>query len=138
MTSPFFLSLPGVELEEMKPWAETDQVWRVVRVTVPSDIPTRSAVQDFYFGADYLLRRHDIADALTAAQLVYDYVEVQELRLSTSTVPTTGGTDGRPTDTLMVSMDLSDVQYNRGKDSIPFRDDSSNYAGSVQSRVLDV
>ena len=31
LTSPFLLNLPGVELAEMKPWVETDQVWRVVQ-----------------------------------------------------------------------------------------------------------
>ena len=58
-------------------------------------------MQDFYFGADYLLRRHDIADALTAAQLVYDYVEVQELPAHKHRA-CYRGTDGRPTDTPLV------------------------------------
>ncbi|WP_271896024.1 hypothetical protein [Candidatus Phyllobacterium onerii] len=137
LTTPFLLNLPGVKLEEMRPWVEGDQVWRVLRATFPSHIPTHSTVQDFYFGADFLLRRHDytvdIADGLTAAQLVNDYTEVQGLGLPTKRRAYYRGRDGRPTDTLLVSIDLSDVHFSRGKDSVSIRADASNDALSIQA-----
>jgi hypothetical protein len=47
--------------------------------TFPENIATHCAVQDFYFGKDFLLRRHDynveVSGDLPAAQYVHGYVE---------------------------------------------------------------
>ncbi|WP_271898447.1 hypothetical protein [Candidatus Phyllobacterium onerii] len=139
LTTPFVLSLPAVVLEEIKPWIEADQVWRVLRATFPSNLPTHSEVQDFYFGGDYLLKRHDytveIADGLTAAQLVYDYIDVQGLRLPTKRRAYYRGMDGRTTDTLLVSIDLSDLRFSAAEDRSSLCDDASNSATCVQAHA---
>ena len=76
-TTPFLFSFPGVEVEETEPWKEGAEVWRVLRARFPSSIATHSPVQDFFFGEDFLLRRHDysvdVAGGFGAAQLTSDY-----------------------------------------------------------------
>jgi hypothetical protein len=58
--------------------AEYGEIWRVLRAKFPPAIASHSAVQDFYFGPDFLLRRHDyeleVSGGLAAAQYVHDFV----------------------------------------------------------------
>jgi hypothetical protein len=79
---------------------EGAEVWRVLRARFPSSIATHSPVQDFFFGEDFLLRRHDysvdVAGGFGAAQLTSDYVEVQGTRLPTKQRAHTRGPDRRP------------------------------------------
>ena len=82
----------------------------------PGSIATHSALQDFFFGDDLLLRRHDydvdVAGGFDAAQLVYDYIEADGIRLPSRRRAYTRGTDSRPRlDPLMVSIDFSDVRF---------------------------
>ena len=76
---PFFLAMPGFEVEEISPWIEGDETWRVLRAKFPVNIASHSSTQEFYFGPDFLLRRHDyqvdIAGSFPAAQYVYDLQE---------------------------------------------------------------
>jgi hypothetical protein len=115
-TTPFLLASPGVEVEETEPWTEGAETWRVLRAHFPSTIATHSEVQDFFFGDDLLLRRHDynmdIAGGFGAAQLTSDYTEVQGIRLPTKRRAHTRGPDRRPVlDMLMVRMDISAVTF---------------------------
>jgi hypothetical protein len=83
------------------------------------DSPGRSrptALQDFFFGEDLLLRRHDydvdVAGGFAGAQLVYDYIEADGIRLPSRRRAYIRGTDSRPRlDPLMVSIDISDVRF---------------------------
>src|SRR5262244_553774 len=59
LTTPFVLAMEGVEVSELAPWQEGRETWRVVRAHFPKSIATHSDIQDFYFGEDFLLRRHD-------------------------------------------------------------------------------
>jgi len=59
LTTPFHFTMPGFTVEEIKPWREDDELWGGLRVTYPPDISSHSRQQDFYFGPDFLLRRHD-------------------------------------------------------------------------------
>jgi hypothetical protein len=45
--------------EEIAPWSEDGQRWRVLQVTFPDDVASHSRVQSSYFGDDGLLRRHE-------------------------------------------------------------------------------
>ena len=51
--------LPGMKVSEIEPLQEGDETWKGLSVTFPSHIATHSAVQNFYFGKDNLIRRHD-------------------------------------------------------------------------------
>src|ERR1700749_1910444 len=73
LTTPFLLALDGVRVEETEPWREGAETWRVLRAYFPGSIETHSLIQDFFFGEDFMLRRHDysvnIAGGFGAAQL---------------------------------------------------------------------
>src|SRR5580704_1646938 len=116
LTTPFLLAMEGVRVEETEPWTEGSEVWRTLRAYFPGSIETHSLVQDFFFGEDLTLRRHDyslnIAGGFGAAQLTSDYVEANGIRLPTKRRAYTRGPDRRPiVEMLMVSIDISDVSF---------------------------
>jgi hypothetical protein len=116
LATPFLLAMDGVRVEETESWREGTETWRVLRATFPGSIETHSLVQDFFFGEDFMLRRHDysvnIAGGFTAAQLTSDYVTADGLRLPTKRRAYTRGPDRRPIlAMLMVSIDLSEIGY---------------------------
>jgi hypothetical protein len=116
LTTPFLLAMPGVTVEEIEPWTERDEQWRVLRAEFPRSIETHSEVQEFYFGEDRLLRRHDyrvnIAGGFPAAQLTSEYVESGGIRLPTRRRAYVRGPDNRPVlEMLMVWIDLSDIRF---------------------------
>lgn len=116
LTTPFLLAMDGVQVTEGQPWTHGSETWRVLRARFPGSIATHSALQDFCFGADLLLRRHDyyveVAGGFAAAQLVYDYIEADGIRLPSRRRAYTRGSDSRPSlDSLMVSIDISDVHF---------------------------
>ncbi len=117
LTMPFCLAWPGVEVREVEPWREGDEVWRVLRAHFPAHLATHSAVEDFYFGSDdLLLRRHDydveIIGGSPAAQLVYDYIEADGFRMPSRRRAHPRGEDRRPvTDVIGVSIDITNLHY---------------------------
>jgi hypothetical protein len=116
LTTPFLLTMEGVQVTEVEPWSEGGKTWRVLRARFPGSIATHSVVQDFFFGDDLLLRRHDysvdVAGGFEAAQLVYDYIEADGIRLPSRRRAYTRGADSRPKlDPLMVSIDISKVRF---------------------------
>ena len=116
LTTPFLLAMEGVRVEETDAWHEGTETWRVLRAYFPGSIETHSFVQDFFFGEDLMLRRHDysvnIAGGFGAAQLTSGYVEANGVRLPTKRRAYTRGPDRRPIlDMLMVSIDLSEIRY---------------------------
>jgi hypothetical protein len=105
-----------VHLEETDPWAEGGEMWRVLRAFFPGSIETHSMIQEFFFGEDLMLRRHDyrvnIAGGFPASQLTSQYVVADGIHLPTKRRAYTRGPDRRPIlDMLMVSIDLSDVRF---------------------------
>ena len=115
LTTPFLLAMPGFEVSEVDPWREGDERWRVLRVHFPDSIASHSPVQHFYFGEDFLLRRHDydvdVAGQLPGAQYVHDLVDVEGLRFPTKRRAYLRADDLQPRrDHLMVSIDLSNFR----------------------------
>jgi len=116
LTTPFLLAMDGVRVEETEPWREGQETWRVLRAYFPGLIETHSLIQDFFFGEDLLLSRHDysvnVAGGFPAAQLTSDYVTPNGIRLHTKRRAYTRGLDRRPIlQMLMVSIDLSEVSF---------------------------
>src|SRR6516162_6071349 len=116
LTTPFLLAMEGVRVEETEPWREGAETWRVLRAYLPGSIETHSLIQDFFFGEDLMLRRHDysvnIAGGFAAAQLTSDYVDANGIRLPSKRRAYTRGPDRRPIlEMLMVSIDISDVSF---------------------------
>lgn len=115
LTTPFFMAMPGFNVSEIAPWQEGQETWRGLRVEFPPDIASHSRFQDFYFGDDFLLRRHDyhvdVAGGFAAAQYVSDYIEVQGVRFPTRRRAYLRGEDLQALrERLMVSIDLSDFR----------------------------
>jgi hypothetical protein len=116
LTTPFLLATDGVRVEETAPWREGPETWRLLRAYFPRSIDTHSQIQDFFFGEDLMLRRHDynvnIAGGFAAAQLTSDYLVANGIHLPTKRRAYTRGPDRRPIlEMLMVAIDLSDVQF---------------------------
>lgn len=116
LTTPFLLAMEGVRLEETEPWLEGGETWRVLRAYFPGWLETHCLVQDFFFGEDLMLRRHDyivnIAGGVAAAQLTSAYAEASGIRLPTKRRAYARGPDRRPIpDMLLVSIDISDVSF---------------------------
>jgi len=116
LTMPFLFTLPGVKVEELSPWLEGEQRWRRLRVHFPESVDTHNAVQDFYFGEDFLLRRHDycvdVSGSLPAAQYVHDYIEANGLRMPGKRRAYRRDERGRAIEEqLLVSIDIADLQY---------------------------
>lgn len=115
LTTPFFLTIPGFKVVEIQPWQEGDERWRGLRATFPPGIVSHSTEQDFYFGDDNLLRRHDyhvdVAGGFAAAQYVYDMVEVDGIVVPTKRRAYRRGADQHAIrEQTMVSIDLSDIR----------------------------
>jgi hypothetical protein len=115
LNTPFLLAMDGVEVVENEPWQEKGEEWRVLRAWLPGTMVTHSRYQDFYFGPDRMLRRHDyqvdVAGGMLAAQLTGDYVEADGILLPTRRRAYVRGPDNRPVlDLLMVSIDISNVR----------------------------
>ena len=50
LTTPFLLAGDGVQVDEVEPWHEGAETWRVLRAYFPGSIETHSLVENFYFG----------------------------------------------------------------------------------------
>jgi hypothetical protein len=116
LTTPFHFAMPGFDAEEIAPWREHDELWRGLRLTYPRDIASHSRQQDFYFGPDFLLRRHDYhveaSGGFAAAQYVFEPVTVQGITLPTKRRAYMRDENLLPVrDQLMVSIDISDVSF---------------------------
>jgi hypothetical protein len=87
LNTPFLLAEPDFLFAELPPLQEQGEEWRGLRAIFPVRIATHSRRQDFYFGPDGLLRRHDyhvdVAGGFAAVHLVSDFVEVDGLRFPT-------------------------------------------------------
>jgi hypothetical protein len=116
LTTPFLLAMDGVRIEETDPWREGTETWRVLRAYFPGSIETHSGIQDFFFGEDLRLRRHDysvdVAGGFPAAQLTSDYIVVNGIHLPTRRRAYTRGSDRQPIlEMLMVSINISEVRF---------------------------
>jgi hypothetical protein len=116
LATPFAFVMDGFRVEEIAPWQEGKETWRVLRVYFPGSIETHCQVQDFFFDEKFELRRHDysvnIAGGFPAAQLMLEYTEANGMRLPSKRRAYTRGPDRRPIlDMLMVSIDISDVAF---------------------------
>lgn len=116
MTTPFLLAREGVRVYEIAPWIEKNETWSVLRAEFSDAIATHSPVQDFFFGDDLLLRRHDytvdVSGGFGAAQLIHDYISADGIRLPSKRRAYVRRPDGRPDlDSLMVAIDISEVRF---------------------------
>jgi hypothetical protein len=116
LTTPFHFAMPGFDVEEIASWREQDELWRGLRVTYPAGVVSHSRQQDFYFGSDFLLRRHDYhveaSGGFAAAQYMFELVRVQGITLPTKRRAYMRDPNLLPIhERLMVSIDISNVSF---------------------------
>jgi hypothetical protein len=116
LTTPFLLALEGVSVREIPAVEGDGQTWVGLETTFPADIATHSTVQEFYFGDDRLLRRHDyrveVAGAFPAVQYTYDIVEANVIKLPSKRRAYRADDEGNAVDDqLMVAIDFSDISF---------------------------
>jgi hypothetical protein len=118
MTTPFFMAMPGFQVTEIEPWKEGSETWRGLRVRFPPSFASHSTEQEFYFGPDFLLRRHDyrleIGGGVPIAQYVHDIVEADGFRFPSKRRAFPRGPGSKPIrDLLLISIDLSDFHVEK-------------------------
>jgi hypothetical protein len=116
LTTPFLMAMPGFEVSEIEPIKESTEQWRGLRVKFPKHVVSHCEEQNFYFGDDFLLRRHDyqvdVAGSFPAAQYVDGVVDVQGFKMSARRRAFVRGPDLKPVrDLLMVAIDLSSYEF---------------------------
>lgn len=114
----------------------------MLRAYFPGSIETHCVVQDFFFGEDLMLRRHDysvnIAGGFAAAQLTSVHAEVNVIRLPTKRHAYTRGPDRRPIlDMLMVSIDISDVNFSTSRLNTSLNESTSSALVETRKEYRD-
>lgn len=116
LTTPFLLATEGFELREIEPWSEGGEVWRGLRAVFPDRLATHSREQDFYFGPDMLLRRHDyhvqIAGNFPAAQYLSEPIVVDGIAIPTKWRAYLRDEDLQPIqEDLLIRIDASSLRF---------------------------
>ncbi len=119
LTTPFLMAMPGCEITEIPPWREGSEEWQGLRTRLPDALASHSKEQDFYFGDDLLLRRHDyhleIAGGVPVAQYVDEITEADGFRFPTKRRAYVRGPRLQPIrDLLLIALDLSDFRTMAG------------------------
>jgi hypothetical protein len=115
-TTTSLLALPGLSVRELEPVDENGVELTGFQAQFGLDFASHSTLQEFYFGPDLLLERHDyrvdIAGGFSAIQYISDLVEADGIRVPTKRRAYRCDEDGRPIlSEVMVSIDLSDVRF---------------------------
>ncbi len=82
LNTPFILTLPGVEIEEIGSHLENGETWQRLAVRFPEGFPTHSRDQTFYFNQAGLLQRIDYVTDVAggvASHYCFDPVTVSGL-----------------------------------------------------------
>jgi hypothetical protein len=87
LTTPFLYTHPGFAAQEIDPWDEDGERWRVLRVRFPDEYAAHTRTQYSYFGEDGPLRRHlytvDVLGGARGANYASDYRAVDGIMLPT-------------------------------------------------------
>lgn len=111
--APLVFAEPGYEAREIDPIAHDGEMLRGLSIRFPEGVHSHAREQQFYFGSDGLLRRHDYevevwADT-PAAHFLSDYVDVGGLKFPCRRRVFHRRPDGNPDwNVNLVSIDLSD------------------------------
>jgi hypothetical protein len=116
LTTPFLLAMDGVDVREIAPVEVDGRSCRGLQAHFPPQIATHSSAQEFYFGEDCLLRRHDyrveVAGSFPGVQYVFDIIDADGIKLPSKRRAYRADADGKISlDQLMVSIDVSDVRF---------------------------
>jgi len=116
LTSPFLLALPGMAVRQLEPVEDNGVSLIGFQVQFGPGFASHSTSQEFYFGPDLLLARHDyrvdIAGGFSAIQYISALVDADGILVPTKRRAYRCDEDGKPNlAEVMVSIDLSDVRF---------------------------
>jgi hypothetical protein len=116
LTTPFLLTLEAVSVREIAPVEGNGQTWAGLQAHFSPGIATHSTLQEFYFGDDHLLRRHDyrvdVAGGFPAVQYLSGIVEADGIKLPSKRRAYRADAQGNAIpDQLMVAIDLSEICF---------------------------
>jgi hypothetical protein len=116
LTTPFLYTYPGFEAQEIEPWYEDGERWRVLQVTFPDGYATHTRTQYSYFGEDGLLRRHlytvDVLGGAQGANYASEYRAVDGVMLATRRrVFAYDEARQKVPQPILVSIDLSEIHF---------------------------
>jgi hypothetical protein len=116
LTTPFLYTYPGFEAQEIEPWYEDGERWRVLKVTFPEGYAAHTRTQYSYFGEDGLLRRHlytvDVLGGAQGANYASEYRAVDGVVLPTRRrVFAYDDTRQKVPEPILVSIDLSEIHF---------------------------
>jgi hypothetical protein len=114
LTAPFSLAAHEIECREIDPRREHGELWRGLRATFPPASIRHSSQEDFYFGTDMLVRRHDyrldVAGGVAMTHYMSDAVSVGGLVIPSRGAVYLRQSDGTAmADELMLSVRLLDL-----------------------------
>ena len=86
LTAPFLYTYTGFETQEIEPWHENGERWRVLQVTFPGGYAAHTRIQYVYFGEDGLVRRHlytvDILGGSRGTNYAFEYRRVNGVMIA--------------------------------------------------------
>lgn len=116
LNEPFYFADPAYKTSEIEPWEENGEVWRRLRVVFPEGAATHSTIQTFYIDKSGLFRRHDynveISGGAAAAHYLYDYVEVEGIKIPSQRRVYIRNEDNTSAQSLpvLINMHLDEIQ----------------------------
>jgi hypothetical protein len=118
LTTPFVCTYPGFKVQEVEPWHERGERWRVLQVTFPDEYAAHTRTQYSYFGKDGLLRRHlytvDVLGGARGANYASEYRSIDGVMLPTRRrVLAYDDARQKIDEPVLVSIDLSDLRLRR-------------------------
>ena len=116
INAPFLFARAGFEVNEIEAWNENGEPWRCLKVKWPENVHTHSREQTLYIDKEGFIRRLDyqveIAGNTAASHYLYDYKDVNGIKMATRRVVYATGEDNkaRLDGPVIVSIDLSDIK----------------------------
>ena len=116
LTTPFLYTYPGFEVQEIQPWHEDGERWRVLQVCFPDGYAAHTRTQYSYFSEDGLLRRHlytvDVLGGAQGANYASEYRTVDGVRLATRRrVFAYDDVRQKVPEPVLISIDLSEIHF---------------------------
>jgi hypothetical protein len=116
LTTPFLYTYPCFDAQEIDPWYENGERWRVLQVTFPDEYAAHARTQYAYFGEDGLLLRHlytvDVLGGAPGTNYASEYRAVDGLMVATRRrVFAYDDACQKVAEPILVSIDLSEFHF---------------------------
>jgi hypothetical protein len=62
LATSFCFTMPGFKTRELEPHSENGQIWRMLEITFPENVPTHCRVQKFYYDETFHAEENGLYD----------------------------------------------------------------------------